>query len=121
MLRHSGAQRYRARQRNDVVADRYFRCNRDQTYLHGTVEEAAVLARLVQQSFGGGQGQHAPRLVRLPQIAPGPPEKLDPCHLITGSAFRRADWSDGAGRDAGVRSLGPCRGDFPAVWGYVIP
>lgn len=34
-----------------------------QTYLHGTVEEAAVLAWLVQQPFGGGQGQHAPRLV----------------------------------------------------------
>lgn len=54
----------------------------DQTYLHGAVEEAAVLARLVQQSFGGGQGQHAPRLVGLPQIAPGPPEELDPCHLL---------------------------------------
>lgn len=62
----------------------------DQTYLHGAVEEAAVLARLVQQSFGGGQGQHAPRLVGFPQIAPGPPEELDPCHWIKGSACGRA-------------------------------
>lgn len=65
-----------------------FQVREDQTYLHGTVEEAAVLAWLVQQSFGRGQGQHAPRLVRFPQIAPGPPEKLDPCHLITVYAFR---------------------------------
>lgn len=32
-------------------------------HLHSAVEEAAVLARLIQQSFGGGQRQHAPRLV----------------------------------------------------------
>lgn len=58
-----------------------------QTYLHSTVEEAAVLARFVQQSFGGGQRQHAPRLVRFPQIAPRLPEELDPCHWIVGSTF----------------------------------
>lgn len=59
------------------------------TYLHSTVEEAAVLARLVQQSLGGGQRQHAPRLVRFPQIAPRLPEELYPCHWIVGSAFRQ--------------------------------
>lgn len=61
----------------------------EETYLHSTVEEAAVLARLVQQSFGGGQRQHAPRLVRFPQIAARLPEELDPCHWIVGSAFRQ--------------------------------
>lgn len=61
----------------------------EQTYLHSAVEEAAVLAWLVQQSFGGGQRQHAPRLVRFPQIAPRLPEELDPCHWIVGSAFRQ--------------------------------
>lgn len=65
-----------------------------QTYLHSTVEEAAVLARLVQQSFGGGQRQHAPRLVRFPQVASRPPEQLDPCHWIMASPFRQVEWSD---------------------------
>lgn len=50
------------------------------TYLHGAVEEAAVLTRFVQQSFGGGQRQHAPGLVGFPQIAPRLPEELYPCH-----------------------------------------
>ena len=66
----------------------------EQTYLHSAVEEAAVLARLVQQSFGRGQRQHAPRLVRFPQIAPRLPEELDPCHWIAGSAFGQVGWSD---------------------------
>lgn len=54
------------------------------TNLHSTVEETAVLARLVEQSFGGGQRQHAPRLVGFPQIAPWLPEELDPCHWLVG-------------------------------------
>lgn len=84
------------------------------TYLHSTVEEAAVLARLVQQSLGGGQRQHAPRLVRFPQIAPRLPEELHPCHWIVGSAFRQVGQSDedrggrgGEGTGTGIRSLGP--------------
>lgn len=93
-----------------------FQVREDQTYLHGTVEEAAVLARLVQQSFGRGQGQHAPRLVRFPQIAPGPPEKLDPCHLTMVYAFR-SDSDRVGGWGAGVCSLGPCRNDSPTVRG----
>lgn len=64
-------------------------------YLYSAVEEAAVLARLVQQSFGGGQRQHAARLVRLAQIA-RPPEEPDPCHWILESAFRQVERSDGA-------------------------
>jgi len=61
------------------------------THLHSAVEEAAVLARFVEQSFGGGQRQHAPRLVRFPQIAPRLPEELDPCHWREGSAFRQVE------------------------------
>lgn len=65
-----------------------------QTYLYCTVEEAAVLARLIQQSFGGGQRQHAPWLVRFPQVASRPPEQLDPCHWVMGSPFRQVERSD---------------------------
>lgn len=65
------------------------------TYLHRTVEEAAVLSWLVQQAFGRGQGQHAPRLVGLTQIAPLPSEEPDQRHWITGSAFWQPDNSRG--------------------------
>ena len=56
-------------------------------YLHGTVEEAAVLAGLVEQALGGCQREHAARLVGLGEVAPGLPEELHPCHWIEGSAF----------------------------------
>lgn len=81
----------------------------EQTHLHRTVEEAAVLAGLIQQSLGGGQRQHAPRLVRFPQIAPRLPEELDPCHWTAGSAFGQVGWSDNRAGwgGAGIRSLGP--------------
>lgn len=49
-------------------------------YLHGAVEEAAVLARRVEQPLGGRQRQHAPRLVRLPQAAARLPQELHPRH-----------------------------------------
>lgn len=68
----------------------------DVIYLHGAVEEAAILAGLVQQSFGGGQRKHAPGLVRLPQVAPRPPEELGPCHWFVGSTDGAAGhWESG--------------------------
>lgn len=98
--------------------------HQEKTYLHSTVEEAAVLARLVQQSLGGGQRQHAPRLVRFPQIAPRLPEELHPCHWIVGSAFRQVGQSDedrggrgGRGLVLGSDPLAPWRSDFPKVRG----
>lgn len=51
------------------------------SHLDSAVEKAAVLSRLVQQAFGGGQGQHAPRLIDFSKIAPGFPQELYPRHF----------------------------------------
>lgn len=52
------------------------------TNLYSTVEETAVLARLVEQAFGEGEGEHAARLVGLSQTATLLLEEFHPCHWV---------------------------------------
>lgn len=88
------------------------------TYLHCAVQEAAVLSRLIEKSFGRSQGQHRPRLVAPAEIAPWFPEELYPCHLIAGG--KCAFQPRGILIDEGLE-LGPWTGWASSVWGYVIP
>ena len=57
-------------------------------YLNSTVEEAAVLARFVEQAFGESQGEHAAGLVGLLQGPAWFLEQLHPGHRTRARTYK---------------------------------